>query len=218
LAGLASADVLQIEALLRPWIQANRGGEITPQVARLAAGTTGERRLAMARFLAEAGQWNIVQQLTGPQATLPVSASNAGANALYATALSHIRGPRAALDRLDQVLILDSNNVDALRGRAQARLRLGDFGGAEDDAQKLVAVNRNNPAGWLFLASVQTSAGNGEAARRTLWDAFHQVRGERTIYEELSRIVTKTEGEQAGKRLAEEYSDQRREELTRSLA
>lgn len=215
--GLAEASPLESAALLAPWTAVGEQRAIAAEVSRIGSEATGERKIVFARFLAEAGMWNEVIALTRDMATSPVSAANIAANGLHAAAVGQTGDPRAALARLDEALTVDTNQADALRARALLRAKTGNFAGAQEDAKKLVATKREASSSWLLLAAIQRAGKQEDAARRTLWDAFHELPANRVIYRELSDLVTRAEGPQAGQRLAEEFRDQRSDQLTRNL-
>lgn len=215
---LSQASAHHIDALLVPWISSGAQSHIADLVFERGRAATGERRLAFARFLAVSGRWQDVIKLTGDTATLPVGASNVAANSLYGAALASSGQKAEGLSRLDSVIAFDSANSDALHGRAQVRRMAGTYNLAIEDAQKLVAVDRTSSASWILLADIQRSAGSTDAARRTLWDAFHENSADRSIFDALAALVIKIDGPLAGQRLAAEFRDQRREELERSFA
>ena len=216
--GLEAAEPRELELLLSPWVATGDQSIISPKVLELASKSQGDRRLALARFLALADYPEQVRQLTAGLATVPVNAGNLAANALYGAALAAVGQTVAGLDRLNAVLELDGGNADALRGRAKIRSRMGAHKLAIEDAQKLIASDRSAPQSRLLLANLYTSAGQIDNARRTLWDSFHEIPAERSIYEALRMIVSRSDAPSGVQLLTEEFNDQRNDKMTRTFS
>lgn len=216
--GLLSVQAPHVGRLLAPWLGTGRQQAITAVVLAAGRAAEGDKRLALARFLSLAGRSAEVVELTRNMASLPVAANNIAANALYGTALVRSGQVESGLERLDAAIRLDGGNADALRGRAQLRSRLGRHQEAIEDAQKLVAANRLLPENRLLLAEIFLAAGRGADAKRTMWDAFHDIPAERSIYDALRAFVARSDGPSAVASLAAEYDDQRTDEMTRSFA
>ena len=144
--------------------------------------------------------------------------ANVVANALYGTALVQSGRTQEGLKRLDDVLKLDGTSREALRARAVLRSKTGLHKEAIEDAQKLVSADRNAAHARLLLARIYAAAGDPEGARRVLWEAFHDIGGDRTIYDALKPLVARNDGADAAKRLSQEFYDARNQRLTRSFA
>jgi hypothetical protein len=69
-----------------------------------------------------------------------------------------------------------------------------------------------------LLARIYVSAGDTDGARRALWDAFHDMGEDQTIYDALRNLLVRSDGPQAAARLSEEHYDKRLQQLTRSIA
>lgn len=206
-----------IDALLAPWLALGQQGAIADRLYAWAQSADIGRRIAIARFLVSASQGERVLALIGKEATLPVSAGNVIPNALYGAALVQTGRTREGLARLDRVLELDQASREALKARAQLRSRLGAHKEALEDAQKLVATDSDSAAARILLARIHAAAGDQEGARRTLWQGFHDIAGDRTIYDALRPLVAKLDGAEAATRLSKEFSDQRNDQLNRSF-
>jgi tetratricopeptide (TPR) repeat protein len=215
---LSTVQAADVGRLLAPWLGTGQQRVVADVVLNAGRAASGDKRVALARFLSLAGRSAEVIELTRDLATLPVAANNIAANALYGTALVRTGQAASGLERLDAVIRLDSANADALRGRAQLRSDLGRHQEAIEDAQKLVAANRLLPESRLLLAKIFVAAGRGADAKRTMWDAFHDIPAERSIYDALRAFVARTDGPGAAQSLAAEYEDQRNDEMTRSFA
>ena len=153
--------------------------------------------------------------LIGSSASMPVTADNVQANAVRAEALARggNNAPAAAL--FDAVLSYDSGNPTALRGRADLRLRTGDVKDALPDAQKLVSVLPKSARERLLLARCYASVGNQALAERTLWDGFHEIPANDSLFAVLKQ--GKQGNVEAIASLTEEYTQQRNAELFREI-
>ena len=216
--GIESAEPRELELLLSSWVATGEQSVISLKAIELASKSQGDRRLALARFLTLADQPEQVLPLTAGLATLPVNTRNLAANALYGAALATTGQTVAGLDRLNAVIGLDGGNTDALRGRAKIRSRMGAHKQAIEDAQKLIAADRSAPQSRLLLANLYSAAGQIDSARRILWDAFHEIPAERSIYEALRTFVSKSEGPSGVQLLTEEFNDQRNDKMTRTFS
>ncbi|QIK79118.1 hypothetical protein G7077_09635 [Sphingomonas piscis] len=216
--GLKSANATQIEKLLYPWVALGTQREIARAVFKFGKAATGARREAFARFLIAANQPQWVIELTQDAATLPINPTNAVPNALYGLAMARIGQRAAGLDRLNQVIAMDSSNADAIRGRAELRSAAGDHRLAIEDVQRLITLERQSAQARLMLARIYLAAGLPNDTRRTLWDAFHEITADRTIYVALRNWLLRTEGNDAAIRLSKEFEDQRNQRMARSFA
>jgi Flp pilus assembly protein TadD len=216
--GLRDANPREINLLLAPWFITGQQRQVVATLVDAARQAQGERRTTMARQLALAGQPKQVLQIVRDLATQPVKPANIVANALYGEALAATNQVSQGLERLNAVLRVDPANTDALRGRASLRSRTGEHKLAIEDAQKLVAADRGSAEARLFLARTYTTAGQDDDARRTLWDAFHDIPAERSIFEALRPFVLRSGDPRAAQLLSEEFNDQRNEAMIRSFA
>lgn len=215
LAGLAKDD---IDALVAPWISLGKQDVIADRALAFARTADVGRRIAVSRFLLTTKRSQAALDLIAGEASLPVTPANAIANAVYGAALAQSGRTKEGLARLDEVLKIDGTIREALGARAQLRSRAGAHQKAIEDAQRLVAADRTAAQARLLLARIYIAAGDSESARRTLWDAFHEIEGDRGIYDALNQFVTRSEGPQAAARLAKEFYDQRNARIIRSFA
>lgn len=214
MAGIGEGDV---DALLGPWIALGRQQLIADQIYSWAQTQQTGRRIAAARFLSMTGQPDRVKTLVAPEATLPVTPGNVIPNALFGAALVQSGRLQEGSARLNEVLRVDGTVREALLARAQLRSRAGAHKLAIEDAQKLVAADRSSAQYRLFLARIYGAAGNRDGVRRTLWDGFHDIAADRSIYDALRPVVASSDGPQAAVRLSEEFYDQRNDRITRSF-
>lgn len=207
-----------IDNLLAPWIALGQQDKVANQLFTWAQSANPGRRIAIARFLTFTSQPARALSLVEKDAGLPVRPANIVANAIYGTALTQTGRTREGLSRLDAVIALDGKNREALRARALIRSKAGQHEAAIEDAQKLVAADQNAAPARLLMARIYSAAGDLDGARRTLWEAFHDIGGDRTIYDALKPLVAKSDGADAAQRLSQEFYDKRNEQITRSFA
>jgi predicted Zn-dependent protease len=215
LKGVESDD---IDALLAPWVMLGAQEKIADRLFAWAQTADFGRRIATARFLTTTSQPARVLALTEKDAQLPVRPNNVVVNALYGAALTRSGRTQDGLARLDAVLAVDETNREALQARALVRSQAGAHKQAIEDAQKLVSADRSSAPGRLLLARIYAAAGDAEGAKRTLWEAFHDIGEDRTIFDALRIAVARSDGAQAAQRLSQEYYDKRNQKLTRSFA
>ena len=148
-----------------------------------------QQRLPYADFLNRVGSPAAALELVKDAAKYPVTADNAGANAVAAEALGLGGKSIEARNRFGEVLAFDPGNPVALRGRAKLLLRLGNAQEAISDAEKLVTVSPATAEDRLLLARAYTAAGDAQQAQRTLWDAFHAIPANEQIYGALLHLA-----------------------------
>ncbi|URD61536.1 tetratricopeptide repeat protein [Sphingomonas sp. KRR8] len=217
-AGLSQASSQEATALLNPWLLTGQADLALPVAVRAGEEAPLEKKVAIANFILRAGKPKLVADMLEGSATEPVTATNINANALYATAIGMLGQAGPAVQLLNEALALDGANVKALRGRAMLRSRAGQHQGAIEDAQKFVAADRASSEARLLLANTYVAAGQPDAAKRTLWDGFHDIPADRSIYQALQSFVQRMDGPSAAQSLREEYNDQRNDAMIRSFA
>ena len=72
--------------------------------------------------------------------------------------------PKDAADSFDAALDLNQDLLDAWRGRAQARLRLGDAGGAVRDIEEALRRDPRSFAAWQDLSRIAEARGDWQGA------------------------------------------------------
>ena len=204
--------------LLDTWARLRPATPFNDEVRRLAAQAPEERKLVLAAYLNSVADPQSAARIVEPLATLPVTAKNVGANAIYAAAIARMGKLQEARERLDKVLSLDPGHIEGLKARIDLALRLRQGKRALEDAQRLVSVAPAKSNSWITLASVYAALGNQREAERTLWNAFHQISADRNIYDALRVYVARSRGPDAVRRLDEEFSDQRDAAMTREFA
>jgi predicted Zn-dependent protease len=182
-------------------------------LGRAAAGQA--QKLAYASFLNRVGDPVGAAALVGSAATLPISATNAEANAVLADTLA-LSGKTVEAKRLfDAILAYDSGNATALRGRAQLLLAARRAKEAVPDAQKLVSVLPTSPYDRILLARCYSDAGDNAEAERTLWNGFHEIPASEPLFAALKE--SKQGNPDALASLSEEFTLQRNASLFRGI-
>lgn len=184
------------------------------QAAAKAASNLGQR-LAYAAFLSRVGSPADAIKIAAPDATLPVAAGNAEANAVLGEAWALQGNAAAAKQRLDAVLAFDPGNATALRARSGLELRTGNPAAAIIDAQKLVTVLPQSPRDRLLLAAAFSKAGKMDWVDRTLWTALQDIPANPLIYAALS--ARRSGNADAMAELQAEFERQRKGEFSRGL-
>jgi predicted Zn-dependent protease len=174
---------------------------------RLGASAPPHQRIVYAAFLSRVGGTGDAMKLVASDATLPVNANNAEANAVLADALSRTGNAAAAKSRLDAVIAFDPGNATALRARVELQLRTGRNAEAVRDAEKLVTVVPTSAGDRLLLAKAYAAAGNQRWAERTLWTAFNDIPANDGVYAALK--ATKSGNAEALADLQAEFEKQR---------
>lgn len=215
---MEALDKQDVDAILAPWLALGRQEAIAGTILSWAQTANFGRRIAAARFLVATNRSDSVLSLIGKEATMPVQPGNTIPNAIYGAALVKAGRTAEGSRRLDAVLAVDGTIREALQARAALRSRAGAHPQAIEDAQKLVATDQTSAAYRLLLARVHAAAGDQEAARRSLWEGFHEIEADRSLYEALKPLVAKAEGPQAAVRLSQEFYDQRHDRIIRSFA
>jgi tetratricopeptide (TPR) repeat protein len=211
-----SADPRIVEQLLDDWANFAPTGTALPEAGRLAQASNGNARVSFANYFNRLGAPRAAQQLLGGP-RLPVTPANARSNAVLAQALDAMRQGGQALDLYNLVLQTEPDQVDALRGRSILFARMGRGRQAIADAQRLVSAEPNSGRDRLVLADAFTTAGKGDEARRTLWDAFQDLPNDDKVFAALRRLLLSKGDADGATRLADERVDRRLDELSQEL-
>ena len=174
-----------VSTVLEQWTNFWPSPQRIDDARKLAAAAPREQRLIYAAFLSRLGSPGDAVRIISADATLPIRAENAEANAVLGDALWRGGNLDGAKSRLDAVIAYDPGNATALRARAELELRAGRAAEAVKDAQKLVTVLPNSAPDRLLLARAFAAAGNKAWADRTLWAAFHDIPADGRIYAAL---------------------------------
>ena len=82
--------------------------------------------------------------------------------------------PNDAVDSFDAALDLEPDLLDAWRGRAQGRLRLGDSAGAVRDIQEVLKREPRSFLAWQDLSRIAEARGDWQAAL-SAWQKLLEV-------------------------------------------
>ena len=186
-AGTLSDD--RLLTILRLWLRYEDRATALANIEQWTEPATRSGAINRARFLVEAGEPAAAIRLLDARAGLPVTASNADANAVLAHALDAMgqRGDAAA--RANAVLAFDPSNIVALRARTDLLKRAGRADAALIDAQRLAIENPGSAEDRLRLIRAYVAAGDPAGAESTYWDAFRDLGGDPTIYRQLRRYL-----------------------------
>jgi len=180
---------------------------------RLSQSAGPQQKLAYATYFNDVGKPEYAMELLGSQPLLPITIANSGTNAIIADSLAQTGRAAEAKQLFDTILRREPDHVYALRARINFEIRSGMAKAAISDAQRLVSVLPKSARDRLLLAKAYAAAGDGRQLDRTLWDAFHEIRGNRRIYEVLRAHVAKTDGPDAVSGIDDEYRHQLDAEL-----
>ena len=156
------------------WARYAPAGTFLPDLTLLAQRAGPARRPAFAEYLNRVGQPAAAQRLLGA-VQLPITHENASLNAVLAQSMA-LQGRTADANRLfNEVLSLEPDQLQALRGRSELLMRTGGVKQAIIDAQRIVTSNPQSGTDRVLLARAFLAAGNKQEVRRTLWQAFHDL-------------------------------------------
>ena len=194
------------------WLSTDR---IRAAVALANAAEGREQKLAYAAFLNRSGDPADAFRLSAQNATLPVTADTAEANAVLGDAWSRMGKLADAKRRLDAVIAFDPGNTTALRSRTELALRTGNAEAAVIDAQKLVTLLPQSAGDRMLLARSFAAAGKDRWADRTLWAAFQDIPGNEKIFAAL--VQSRKGSSEAVQEIRDEFARQRDRKLNQGL-
>lgn len=198
------------------WVNFAPRGRTLPDVLQLARQAGASRLPLFGDYLNRVGQPAAAQQLLG-SAQFPITHENATLNAVLARSWS-LQGRDADARRLlDQVLAVEPDQIQALRGRSELLMRTGGTKQAIIDAQRIVTANPQSGADRVLLARAFFAAGNKQEVRRTLWQAFHDMPEDESVFTALRNVLVSTGDVDGEQRLERELSDQRSSKLGKDL-
>ena len=200
-----------IADLLNLWSAYWAGPEPLALARRLGAAAGPGQRVAYARYLIRSGDAESARALLQDQAGNAPAPATLDALAVYAESLPPLGRGGEARTRLQAILDIDQTNVDALRAMAELLLASGDKAQALNYARRLVTVDATTPQSRFVLARVFDVSGDHDSARRSLWDAFHEITASEQIYRALRASLGSDSD--AVSRLDHEYADQRDRQL-----
>jgi predicted Zn-dependent protease len=206
-----------VDRVLTLWAEHWRGNASIAETRRLAAVAGIHQQLAYATFFNAAGAPDSAAALVGGAPQLPVARSNSSINAIFARSQALLGKTAEAKQLYDAVLRFEPDHVYALRGRADLYLATGRPKAAIRDAQRLVSIAPKSAQDRLLLARAYASAGDRRQLERTLWDAFHEIPGDRAVYKALRSQMLASSGADAARRVTDEFQQQRNVALDREF-
>lgn len=214
---LANGGGGEIEEMLRLWSEHYRS-ERAIEDAIAMANANPQHVLAFASYFNRAERPDVALEILGDSPQLPVASYNSSRNAIIAEAIGLTGRNREALDILNQVLSIEPDHVHALRARIDLLVRTGSAKAAIRDAQRLITIQPNSADDRLRLARAYAQSGDLRQYDRTLWQAFHEVPGREKLYKALRSHETRKKGDEAVRRIDEEFKLQRSKILMREFA
>jgi predicted Zn-dependent protease len=212
----AAASPEMVDAVLNIWSRFEPKGSTLPNGLQLANAVSGDRRLSFANYYNRIGNPKAAAALLGAS-QLPVTHVNAGWNAAFAQSLALQGQQEQAKALFDQVLDREPDQIVALRGRSALEARTGMTRQAIVDAQRLVTISPKAGEDRILLAQTYLAARNGEAVRRTLWQAFQELPEDERVYAALKSVLSSTGDQEGERRLNDEVADSRTTQLTKEL-
>jgi thioredoxin-like negative regulator of GroEL len=210
------APPYRIDQMLEVWAESSAGAEMIGDAKTLAAASGGPQKISYAAFLVRVGAAADALEMAAPQATLPVRSANLRANAIYAAGLVELGRVDAARARLAQVLDEEPNNVDALRARVRLAMRAEPGRQLIFDARNIVSLTPDSPRDRLLLAQALIRSGDRAEAEGALWDGFHDIPADGSLYRAL-RATLRTRPQEIA-RLDREYNDQVERKLAKDFS
>ncbi|GAA3893323.1 hypothetical protein GCM10022276_10680 [Sphingomonas limnosediminicola] len=202
------APVQTIYATLGLWAEFAPEEVTLPNAIHLAQRYSGDRRVAFADYFNRVGKPASAEQLLGPP-QLPLKQANAGLNAVIAQSMA-LQGRRAdALKLFGEVLAVEPDQPQALRGRSALLMQTGNTKQAIIDAQRLVIANPKDGGDRILLARAFFAAGRRQDVRRTLWDAFQDMPQDNRVFSALKSVLVSTGDADGERRLRREVEDRR---------
>jgi predicted Zn-dependent protease len=206
-----------VDRVLTLWAEHWRGDASIAEARRLAAAAGPGQRLAYATFFNAARAPEVAAELVGNAPQLPVTRGNSSANAILARSLALRGRTDEARQLFDSVLRQEPDHVYALRGRTDLYLATARPKSAIRDAQRLVSIAPSSARDRLLLARTYAAAGDRRHLERTLWDAFHEIPADRSVYTALRAHMLARGGVEAAQRVTEEFEQQRSVALNREF-
>lgn len=203
------APTAVIETLLDRWRQLWPGPARLDEARRLARSANPEQKLAYAAFFNELGSPADALSLIAATARLPVTSDNIAPNNIMAMTLFLSGDHGAAQRRVDAILKLDGDNVEALRTRAELNLIRKQSTSAINDARKVVSLSPTTASDRVLLARTHVANDDPRAAGRVLWEAFRDLPANPLIYATLRKFLARSNDIDAIRKLDREFADQR---------
>ena len=200
----------QVRAVLTLWEDEWSGAERVRLARRLAQAAPVPQKAEFAQFLIRTGAPSDAASILAPIVGTTADRRNVQHAGIYAHALVDMGKVAEARRWIDEVLAIDQDNVDALRATVRLDVRRKDFEIAINDAQKIVTLVPDSAEDRLLLSRTYAAAGDRREAERVLWQAFHDLPGDRHVYVALQQFLIASGDIDGRKRVASEFAERRR--------
>ena len=206
-----------VDSILLLWAERWRSPQAVETARKFSAAAGPQQKLAYASYFNEVGKPGYTAELLGSEPILPITITNSATNAIIAEAMAQSGRAAEAMRLFNGILEKEPDHVYALRARINLEIRAGKALAAVTDAQRLVSVMPKSARDRLLLARAYDAAKDRRQLDRTLWDAFHEIPGNRDLYEALRAHVAKSGGPDAARSVDDEYAHQKDVELAREF-
>lgn len=187
-----------------------------PEAVPIAQRHTGETRVDFADYLNRIGRPDLGIAVLG-EPKLPITHENASANGVLAQSLALQGQTDQARKLFDQVLSVEPDQLQALRGRSALLAKTGNTKQAIIDAQRLVTANPGDGGDRVILAQAYFAAGQRQDVRRTLWNAFQDMPQDERVFASLRSVLVSTGDIDGERRLRREIYDRRVNALEKDI-
>ena len=212
------APTALVEVLLDHWRRLWPGAARLDDARRLARSAGRDQKLTYAAFFNSLGSPADALALVAPEARLPVTSANILPNSIMAMSFLLSGDLGLAQRRVDDILLLDPDNVDALRTRAKLSLIRKQPARAINDARKVVSLSPGAASDRILLAQTHQANGDNRSAGRVLWEAFRDLPANQEIYVSLRKFLARSNDMEAIRKLDREFKDQRLAMFTKEFA
>lgn len=212
------APIAVVQAMLDHWRQLWPGTARLQEARRLAGPASRDQKLVYATFFNDVGSPTDAIRLVASEARVPVSSANIIPNSIMATSLLLGGNFPEADRRIEGILEIDPDNVDALRSRAKLKMARKQPGSALNDARKVVSLSPGTAGDRVLLAQIHQANGDRRAAGRVLWEAFRDLQGNEEIHQTLRKYLARSDDIEAIRKVDREFEDQRQAMITKEFA
>jgi predicted Zn-dependent protease len=206
-----------VDSVLLLWAERWKSPQAVETARKFSAAAGPQQKLAYASYFNEVGKPGYTAEIVGSEPILPITLANSATNAIIADAMAQSGRATEAMRLFNAILEKEPDHVYALRARINLEIRAGKALAAVSDAQRLVSVMPKSARDRLLLARAYDAARDRRQLDRTLWDAFHEIPGNRDLYEALRAHVEKYDGPDAARRVDDEYEHQKDVGLVREF-
>lgn len=206
----SGVDRERLEQTLELWAAHEGRAQAVRNVSEVADQAPPSARIQYADFLVNAGRADAAEALMRAQAGFPITAENADASAVLASAQGAKGNLKAAIPMISAVLRFDPTNLFALRARVDLAIAAGYCDRALTDARVLTIENPGSANDRIRLAKCYTIRGNQALAETTYWTAFREIPGSALLYASLKTFLVNTGRSGSVQRLTQRFEEQKR--------